>query len=83
MKQTILFLLMISLMGVAGCTGSNAETLFETAELEELQKNNAHAAQLYGEILEKYPDSRYARKARERLKLMKGDGPRIIRGWGS
>jgi outer membrane protein assembly factor BamD (BamD/ComL family) len=67
MKQTILVLMMITLMAVAGCTGNNAGELFETAELEELQKNHAHAAQLYREILEKHPDSKYAIKARERL----------------
>ena len=71
MKQTILVLMMVVLMAVAGCTGNNAGELFETAEFEELQKNPTHAAELYKEILEKYPDSKYAQKARERLKALK------------
>ena len=70
MKQTILILMMVVLMAVAGCTSNNAGELFETAEFEELQKNHTHAAQLYQEILEKHPDSKYAGKARERLKAL-------------
>jgi outer membrane protein assembly factor BamD (BamD/ComL family) len=70
MKQTILVLMMVVVLTVAGCTGNNAGELFETAEFEELQKNNTHAAELYKEILEKHPDSKYAGKARERLKVL-------------
>ena len=70
MKQTILALMLVILMAVAGCTGNNAGEIFETAEFEELQKNHAHAAQLYREILEKHPDSKYAGEARERLNVL-------------
>jgi len=70
MKQTVLVLMMITVWALAGCTGNNAGELFETAEFEELQKNPTHAAALYKEILEKHPDSEYARKARERLKVL-------------
>ena len=70
MKQTILVLMMIMVLAFAGCTGNNAGELFETAEFEELQKNSIHAAELYKEILEKHPDSKYAQKARERLKVL-------------
>ncbi|MCP4578485.1 MAG: hypothetical protein GY846_19600 [Deltaproteobacteria bacterium] len=70
MKQTILVLMMVVVLAVAGCKGNNAGELFETAEFEELQKNNTHAAELYEEILEKHPDSKYAGKARERLKVL-------------
>ncbi|OQY50343.1 MAG: hypothetical protein B6240_01790 [Desulfobacteraceae bacterium 4572_87] len=70
MKQTILVLMMVSFMAVTGCTSNNAGALFETAEFEELQKSDTHAAQLYQEILEKHPDSKYAGKARERLKAL-------------
>ena len=70
MKQTILVLMMITVWAFSGCTGNNAGELFETAEFEELQKNHTHAAQLYKEILEKHPDTEYARKARERLRII-------------
>ena len=70
MKQTILVLMMVVVLAGAGCTGNNAGELFETTEFEELQKNHTHAAQLYGEILEKHPDSKYAGKARERLSVL-------------
>jgi outer membrane protein assembly factor BamD (BamD/ComL family) len=70
MKQTILVLMMVVVLAVAGCTNNNAGELFETAEFEELQKNHAHAARLYREILEKHPDSKYAGKARERLNVL-------------
>jgi outer membrane protein assembly factor BamD (BamD/ComL family) len=70
MKQLILVLMMVALLTTGGCTGNNAGELFETAEFEELQKNHTHAAQLYKEILEKHPDTEYARKARERLRIL-------------
>ena len=70
MKQTVLVLMMITVWALAGSTGNNAGELFETAEFEELQKNPTHAAELYKEILKKHPDSEYARKARERLKVL-------------
>ena len=62
--------MMIAVLAASNCTGNNAGDLFETAEFEELQKNHTHAAQLYKEILEKHPDSQYARKARERLGVL-------------
>ncbi len=70
MKRTILAFMMVVALAVTGCTGNSAGELFETAEFEELQKNNTHAAELYREILEKHPDSHYAGKARERLKVL-------------
>jgi len=70
MKRTIPVLMMVVTLALAGCTGNNAGALFETAEFEELQKNHTHAIQLYQEILEKHPDSKYAGKARERLKAL-------------
>ena len=70
MKQMVRVLMMVAVLAVAGCTGNNAGELFETAEFEELQKNHAHAAQLYREILEKHPDSKYVGKARERLNAL-------------
>lgn len=44
-----------------------AADMYDTAQLEERQRNIDHARQLYSEILEEYPDSPYAEKARERL----------------
>jgi TolA-binding protein len=59
---------------LAGCLaltlcacGDRAKELYDTAQLEERQYNADHARQLYGEILQKYPDSPYATQARERL----------------
>ena len=70
MKQTILMFILVAVLVGVGCTGNNVGELFETAEFEELQKNHTHAAQLYKEILEKHPDTEYARKARERLRIL-------------
>ena len=67
MKQAVMVLMMLAMFAFTGCTGSSADELFETAELEMLQKNHAHAAELYKEILNKHPESKYAQKARERL----------------
>jgi outer membrane protein assembly factor BamD (BamD/ComL family) len=41
--------------------------IFETAQFEEVQNNQEHAKQLYSEIIAKYPESEYAKKAKERL----------------
>ncbi len=51
---------------LAGC-GSGAQDLLETAQLEEIQKNPAHARQLYEQIVRDYPDSPQAKTAAERL----------------
>jgi TolA-binding protein len=47
--------------------GNRAAELFETAQFEEVQNNQEHAKQLYSEIIAKYPESEYAKKAKERL----------------
>lgn len=48
--------------------GQSPEQLFETAEFEMLQTNYPHATELYQEILDKHPDSKFAKGARKRLK---------------
>ena len=56
---------------IAGCSGNSAEEVFKTAQFEEVQNNREHAEQLYSDILQKYPDTEYAVKAKERLSQMK------------
>ena len=70
MKHFILILMIIFALGISGCSGNKAEELFETAKLEELQSNPEHASQLYQEIIEKYPESEYAKKAEDRLSAL-------------
>ena len=67
MKHKILIFIMGLALVLSGCSGNKAEELFETGQFEELQKNQEHAAQLYEEIIRKYPKSEYAKKAEERL----------------
>jgi len=62
-----LFLFVVAAISLSGCSGNRAEELFDTARLEELQNNDDHAKKLYQEIVAKYPDSEYARNARDRL----------------
>jgi outer membrane protein assembly factor BamD (BamD/ComL family) len=69
MKKILIVLLMMAIMAGLGCSEQRAKELFETAQLEELQNNKRHASQLYEEIIGAYPESDYARKARERLKV--------------
>jgi hypothetical protein len=54
-------------LALAGCPGSGAHELLETAELEEKQDNLPNARKLYQEVLDRYPDSPEAKVARERL----------------
>lgn len=70
MKYKIPFLILGLALVLVGCSGNNAEELFETAKLEELQNAREHAIELYQEILDKYPDSEFAPKAKERLAVL-------------
>jgi len=69
--RIILFTLILALsLAMSGCT-DRAEEIYETARLEERQRALDHAESLYEEILENYPDSEYAAKARERLSVIR------------
>jgi outer membrane protein assembly factor BamD (BamD/ComL family) len=65
----------IALMLLAGCTQDNSKELYDTAQLEEKQHNQAHAVQLYNEIQTKYPKSPYAKQAKERLDQLAKEAP--------
>ena len=71
MKRTILILMMILALAFSGCSEKKAKELFETAQFEELQKNQKHARQLYEEIIKKYSKTDYAKMAEERLSALK------------
>lgn len=51
--------------------GPSPEQMFNTAEFELLQTNYPHASKLYEQIIEKYPQSELAEKARTRLQEIK------------
>ena len=70
MRSKIVLLLICFAIALSGCS-DKAEELFETAKLEELQNARDHAIELYQEIVDKYPESEYAQKAKERLSKMK------------
>ena len=72
MRQVIIMVMLTIVLLVSACSGGNGKELFETAKFEELQNNKEHAAELYEEILRKYPKSEYAKKAEERLNTLKG-----------
>ena len=73
MKYVIVLFTVLCLLFLSGCSndGAKAEELFETAQLEELQKNQEHARELYEDIMEKYPDTKFAEKAKIRLVALK------------
>jgi hypothetical protein len=71
MKQGILVFLLLFALALPGCSGDKAAELYNTAGFEELQNNRDHALQLYQEIIDKYPDSEYAKKAEERIQEIK------------
>lgn len=52
---------------LSGCSSGGAADLFATAELEEVQNSPDRARQLYEQIVQRYPDSPEAEKARARL----------------
>jgi len=74
MKRPIMILTMFAALMIGGCSGENAKEIFETAQLEELQKNHAHAKELYRKLIQKHPESAYAAKAREKLDALNRAG---------
>ncbi|MEK6681151.1 MAG: outer membrane protein assembly factor BamD [Nitrospirota bacterium] len=72
MRHIVLGLLMIFFVAMSGCS-DKAAGLYDIAQFEELQKNKKHATELYEEIIKKYPDSEYAKKAKERLSKLKAE----------
>ena len=75
MKPSLLAGIVLAFLLLLSCSGDSAETLLETAKLEELQRNFDHAEQLYKEIIQKYPKSPSAQIARERLSAMQQRAP--------
>ena len=67
MRKRMVILIVAFGLALASCSGNNAEQLFETAKLEELQDNREHAKKLYQDIVNRYPDSSYAQEAKARL----------------
>jgi len=63
------------MMGLLMACGEDPQQLFETAQFEEQQHNQAHAQELYQRILRDHPASPVARKAEERLKELKKENP--------
>ena len=70
----IIVISVIVILAFSSCSGKKAEEIYETAQFEELQRNYPHARQLYQEIIEKYPESDFSKRASERLKAL-GDQP--------
>jgi hypothetical protein len=66
-KLRCVLLLFAGLLCFACSAENKAADLFETAAFEEVQFNTAHAKELYQEIIEKYPDTETARKARQAM----------------
>ncbi|HXX81104.1 MAG TPA: hypothetical protein VEI46_06115 [Thermodesulfovibrionales bacterium] len=72
MRQILVIVMLAIIFLVSACSGNGGKELFETAKFEEVQNNKEHSAELYEEIIKKYPKSEYAKKAEERLKALKG-----------
>lgn len=70
-KTALYIILLVLGLALSGCSGSKAAEMFDTAQFEEKQNNVEHAAQLYEEIIKKYPESEQAKKATERLKAVR------------
>jgi outer membrane protein assembly factor BamD (BamD/ComL family) len=71
MKLFILTLMILFSVSVSGCSGDKAKDIMDTAILEEKQHNPDHAKQLYQEVIQKYPDSAFAKDAQKKLSELK------------
>jgi len=72
MRKIVLLLVAATVMALAACAAEKGKEQFDTAQFEEKQNNREHAIKLYEEIVQKYPDSPIAAKAKERLASLKG-----------
>jgi outer membrane protein assembly factor BamD (BamD/ComL family) len=70
MKRFLVVLAALVCLALSGCSDRRAEQIFETAQFEELQKNHPHALKLYREIISKYPNSEYAKRAEQRISAL-------------
>lgn len=70
MKRYFYGCLLLVALVVGACTDRSPQDLLETARLEEKQHNPEHAAALYREIVDKFPDSDAAKTAAARLEAM-------------
>ena len=73
MRQVLIMIMLAMVFLALACSGNGGKELFETATFEELQNNKEHARELYDEVVKKYPESDYAKKAKERLNALKGE----------
>jgi len=62
---------MLLCLCLSACTGDTAKQMLDTAEFEERQMNQAHATQLYEDLIRAYPSSKEADVARSRLAALK------------
>lgn len=69
-KYCCVLLLIAGLLCVSCSAEKKAKELYEIAAFEEVQFNTDHAKELYQEIIEKYPDTETARKARQALERL-------------
>jgi outer membrane protein assembly factor BamD (BamD/ComL family) len=67
MKSLRIIFGFVTTLALMGCTGDKAQELYETAQFEERQHNEAHAKELYEQIVSQYPKSEVTKKASERL----------------
>jgi outer membrane protein assembly factor BamD (BamD/ComL family) len=72
----ITLVLLVALLSACTSAEKKAAELLETARFEEKQSNLEHAAQLYEEILKKYPASPAAKDAASRMAEITRQKPR-------
>lgn len=68
MVKRLMFIIVVAVVIVLNsCGGDSPKSMFDTAQLEELQNNSKHAKEIYEDIISKHPNTEYAQKAKERL----------------
>ncbi|MCE7963798.1 hypothetical protein FBQ96_07400 [Nitrospirales bacterium NOB] len=67
MTRSAFGILSVFLLAGTACSSDQAAELLETAQFEERQHNEAHAVEIYKEILSRYPASPAAQTAKTRL----------------
>jgi protein involved in sex pheromone biosynthesis len=71
-KYVLILLLAVGCMALGACSNNQGKQQLETAQFEEKQNNREHAIKLYEEVVTKYPGSPNAKRAQDRLIVLRG-----------
>ena len=65
--RRLITIVLLGVLAMAGCSKDEAQNLLDTAQTEMKQNKLEHAIDLYWQVLQKYPNSKYSKIANKQL----------------